>query len=110
MFAAAADLATDLAADSNWIDSLGPFVPFGMLALGGIYFLQKEMCRREEVLTEQAKEERERAAARIKELEEQVRDLSNKAIEQQAVLGPLLGEAARVLSEAVDALSEGQAP
>lgn len=86
------------------MESLGPFVPFGMLALGGLYGLTREMLRREEV-------HREQLAAkdlRIKELEGQVSDLSNRAIEQAGLQGPLLAKATEVLSEAVDAFTERQ--
>lgn len=83
--------------DTSWLEALGPFVPFGMLAVAALFFLQREMLRREG-----------RADTRIDHLETQVSDLSTKAVEQQATLGPLLAEATRVLGEAIDALSKRQ--
>lgn len=64
--------------EASWLSYLGPFVPFGGLAVWWIFWLHKQITERDQ---------------RIKEL-------TDRIIAQGETLGPLVTEATAALSEA----------
>lgn len=76
--------------DPNWVSYLGPFIPFGGLAVLVIIWQQRQMMAKDE---------------RIVQKDEKIAQLSDRVVEQAEKVAPMLADATSALEDAARELS-----